>query len=113
MQTRHERRDGMLIFAVTGRMDGATSAAIESALFEQLPGNDSRVALDLSEVTYVNSAGLRVLLKVARHLNDKGALALCGLQPPVRQLLELAGLAKLFAIEPSLDRALARLTPPS
>ncbi len=111
METRHERRDGILIFTAVGRVDGVTSAAFESALVTLLASREERAVLDLTGVDYVNSAGLRVLLKAAKHLSGKGALVLCGLQPPVQQLLELAGLDKLFVSEPTLERALARLTP--
>ncbi len=52
-----------------------------------------------------------MLLEAAKHLSGKGALVLCGLQPPVTPLLALAGLDKLFVSEPSPDRALARLPP--
>ena len=96
---------------MAGRLDSATSPAVESALVTLLESGENRVVLDLSAVDYVSSAGLRVLLKAAKHLSGRGALVLCGLQPPVQQLLQLAGLDKLFVSEPALDGALSRLTP--
>ena len=111
MQIQHERRGDVLIVTIEGRMDSVTTPRIDATLNGVVSGADDRVILDLSNVDFVNSAGLRLLLKVEKQLEATGALVLCGLQKPVQQVLELAGIGKLFVTEPSLPRALARLTP--
>jgi anti-anti-sigma factor len=110
MEIREERRDGVLILVASGRFDSVTSADLEARL---LPAAGERpLVLDLAGVEYVSSAGLRVLLKLARRMKDAGGeLLLCAMGDPVRQVFDLAGFLPLFSIEPSRQRALDRLGP--
>ncbi len=75
-------------------------------------GGERRIVLDLGGIEYVSSAGLRVLLLVAKKLRlGDGELGLCALGPAVRQVFELAGFLSIFPIEASraaaVERALA------
>ena len=62
---------------------------------------------------FLRRTGLRVLLLAAKKLDECGGrLALCSLTPAVQQVFELAGFTAIFALEPSRDDALARLSAP-
>ena len=70
--------------------------------------------IDLAGTQYISSAGLRVLLLLAKKLRAaRGDLVLCALGPTVRQVFELAGFLSIFRVEPSRTQALARLASPS
>jgi stage II sporulation protein AA (anti-sigma F factor antagonist) len=76
----------------------------------RIDSGERRLVIDLGGVAYISSAGLRVLLLVAKRLKPPaGALVLCGLGPSVRTVLELAGFLPLFAVEADRARALARV----
>lgn len=108
MQIHEERRDGILVLAPAGRLDSPSSPDLERRLLAA--AGEQRLVLDLGEVEYMSSAGLRVLLKLARRMKDAGGeLLLCALGEPVRQVFDLAGLLPLFAVEASRERALGRL----
>jgi len=108
MEIREERPDGTLVLAPSGRLDSVTSADLERRLMAA--AGERRLVVDLAGVEYVSSAGLRVFLKLARRVKDAGGtLVLCAMGEPVRQVFDLAGFLPLFAIEPSRERALARL----
>jgi anti-anti-sigma factor len=113
MEIREDRGgDGVLIVAPVGRVDSTTSEALERSLLRRLEQGERRLVLDLAGVEYISSAGLRVLLMLAKRLQQPpGALVLCALADGVRQVFELAGFLPLFAVEPSRERALARLAP--
>lgn len=67
----------------------------------------SRVVVDLSAVSYMDSSGLATLveaLQASRKGNYK--FAVCGLQPRVRAIFDIAKLAMVFTIVPTLDQAL-------
>ena len=68
--------------------------------FEQL--------IDLSGVDYISSAGLRVLLVLAKKVQQqKGKVALGGLVANVREVFAVSGFDSIFAIEPDTDAAIA------
>jgi anti-anti-sigma factor len=109
MEIERQSRDGIALVAPAGRLDTTTSPALEEELKRVVDGGAREVLVDLGRVDYISSAGLRVLLVLAKRLRDgRGRLVLCGLDGPVRQVFELAGFLPLFTIEGSREAALAR-----
>jgi len=110
MKIGEERRDETLIVTASGRIDSNSSSELERALLGHTGSGESRIVVDLAEVEYISSAGLRVLLMVAKKLQaTKGRLVLCAMPESVRLVFELAGFLPIFAIESTRDAALARL----
>lgn len=106
MQIEQARLEGALVVAPTGRIDSTTADAFESFLLGVVSAGERRLVVDFAAVDYISSAGLRVMLLVAKRLRDaKGRVALCSLGDPVRQVFELAGFLPLFVIVDSRDAA--------
>jgi stage II sporulation protein AA (anti-sigma F factor antagonist) len=105
-----ESRHGLVfVVAPAGRIDSTTSEALQQALTKTITGGAERLVLDLAGASYISSAGLRVLLIVAKRLKTKsGTLVLCAMTDAVRQVFDLAGLLPLFLVEPTRDDAIAR-----
>jgi anti-sigma B factor antagonist len=101
-----EAREGeVLVIAVDGRIDSTTSKQLEDILPERVQLTQ-RVLLDMSDVQYVSSAGLRVMLKAAKFARSTGHdLMLTGLLPQVHEVFQVIGFDSLFRILP--DRAAA------
>jgi anti-sigma B factor antagonist len=109
MQIRDETIGAVRILAPVGRIDSNTSGELERSLLGQAR-NEAAVVVDLLEVEYISSAGLRVLLKAANAARARSArLVVCSLGQSVREVFALAGLTTIFTIEPSRAQALARL----
>jgi stage II sporulation protein AA (anti-sigma F factor antagonist) len=103
------RAGSVIVIAPRGRIDSTTSDTLETRLRELDRGGDRRVVVDLAGVDYISSAGLRVMLTLAKRTRDRsGALALCGLEDAVRHVFELAGFLPLFAVEATRDAAVRR-----
>ena len=86
------------VLAATGRLDALTGGAIERACHEAL-GLAPKVALDLRNVNYMSSAGLRILLSSLKLASSRnGAFALIAPQENVREVLEMSGFTKIFLI---------------
>lgn len=99
MQVRDEQRDGQTIVTVSGRIDVVTSPGLQRELDARL-GEATHVVLDLAGVDYISSAGLRVLLSLAKRLKaGGGTLVLCRLTPPVADVLEVSGLMGVFTVQ--------------
>jgi stage II sporulation protein AA (anti-sigma F factor antagonist) len=106
MQIVDTRAGAALVVAPAGRVDTTTAPALEAHLTALLDRGERRVVLDFSGVDYISSAGLRVMLLVARRLREAhGALVLCALNDAVRQVFELAGFLPLFTIRASREDA--------
>ena len=107
MEIEEEDRNGVSIIAPKGRLDINTSPVAEAAL---LPKFDSvkGIVVDFSALTYISSAGLRVLLMAAKRSKASGVpLALANLAPPILEVFEVSGFAKLFTIVDSREAAVA------
>jgi anti-anti-sigma factor len=101
------------VVAPSGRIDTTTSPSVEDTLQTIVSGGARDLVVDLRQVEYISSAGLRVLLVAAKRIRDLGGrLVLCDMTEPVRQVFQLAGFLPLFAIEPSREAAVARLGQP-
>jgi len=105
-----ETRHGLVfVVAPAGRIDSTTSEALEQALTRAVDAGQRRLVVDFGGVSYISSAGLRVLLVTAKRLKTQpGTLVLCALTDAVRQVFELAGFLPLFLVEPTRDLAIAR-----
>jgi anti-anti-sigma factor len=82
-----------------GRLDAATAPAHEKSIKELLIGEVNSIAIDLSEVDFLSSAGLRVLLAAAKTAQAKGGkVVLISPNPAVREVLEVTGFDKFIQI---------------
>jgi anti-anti-sigma factor len=76
-----------------GELDVATAARLEAALEPLVDGKASLVVLDLSEVSFLDSSGLRTIVRTATALEDDGGrLIIDGVSPAVSRVLEVTGL---------------------
>ena len=93
--------DGTWILAVAGEIDVATSPELRRELHQLADREPTGLVLDLSDVTFIDSSGLGVLVGTLKRLReeDRGdILVLEGLQEPVRKVFDITGLTDLFAI---------------
>lgn len=90
-----------------GELDVQTCQPLKDQIQESLRRGQNRLVVDLSDVTYVDSSALGVLvtgLKMVRQ--SSGTLKLCGLQGNVLRVFELTRLTKFFEIYENADQAL-------
>ena len=86
-----------LIATVQGRVDTVSAPAFEKALSTALEGDARLLVVDLSALSYISSAGLRVFLSLAKKLKAKGAgIRLAAAQGSVRKVFEVSGFFSLF-----------------
>lgn len=98
--------EGAAAVRLSGRLDSATASGFEKPLQDLFTAPASRVLMDFSALDYISSAGLRVVLMVAKRAKQgQGRLLLCGLAPHVREVFEISGFLKI--IDTVDDRAVA------
>ena len=111
MQISTEERKQAVVIAVTGRVDSSTAPELENALKKLVESTKTQIVLDLKNVEYMSSAGLRAMvstLKAVKRIN--GDLRLACPSPRVEEVLRLAGLTSIFSIYPSREEAAASFT---
>jgi len=103
-----EKLEMASVFSPQGRIDGANAGALEAALLAAIDPVVPRIVLDLAQVEYISSAGLRVVVLVGKRLKQRGGkLVLCNLQALVLEVFEISGLVGLVAITGNRSAALA------
>lgn len=113
MEIAQERDGDVVILKLSGRLDSGTARAVEDsfAAAHADPGaGPARIVADLTALSYISSAGLRVLLLSAKRVKHAGGkLALFGLNASVREVFTISGFDQIFAIEPGRSAAIARV----
>ena len=90
---------GQTIFSLSGRLDANTAPKLQEVLMPELEGA-KQVRLDFTEVAYVSSAGLRVLLMGEKTAKAKGArLTLAGVCDDVMEVFDMTGFSEILNIE--------------
>ncbi len=97
------------LITVNGRIDSYTAPQLSEVLIQITEQNIYKIILDLSEVTYVSSAGLRVLIDIQKKCkrNNQGEVFLVNIPQRVYETLELAGFVPLFKFYNNVLSALA------
>lgn len=85
-----------LVLALKGRLDTNTAPQLEQSL--ELDGVKELV-LDFSELEYISSAGLRVVLAAQKKMNEKGSMKLTNVNETIMEVFEITGFTDILTIE--------------
>jgi anti-sigma B factor antagonist len=107
LQVHLEKSDDVPVVRVVGEIDLATAPDLRDKLAE-IPSDVGTVIVDLSEVTFLDSTGLSVLVATWKRFDESGggAFRLVVNQPAVQRVLDVTGLVQVFAVFPTLKEAL-------
>jgi anti-sigma B factor antagonist len=97
---------GVRVLGVRGEIDVATSPEMRSHLVEMLADRPELVIVDLTDVTFIDSTGLGVLVEAVTGARAGGGdLRLVVTQPKIIKLIELTGLDQVFSVVSSANQA--------
>jgi anti-anti-sigma factor len=109
-----DRHDDVIVGVLTGEIDLSNATELEGVMTDAVPNTVRGVVLDLSGLTYMDSAGVRLLLSLAGRLRWRGQ-DLVLVAPPdsrCRRVLSMAGVDSQVMLETTLDAARARFQEP-
>lgn len=93
----HPAEPGITLLTLSGRLDTPTEALIAAQVLKVAEDCDSGLLVDLAQVDFISSAGLRLFVQVCKHLSAKGKkLAMVQAQPAIYKLFKLAGMEEIF-----------------
>lgn len=104
-----ERRAGAVdIVAVKGRLDAASSETAEERINRLLDAGGKNLLINLCDLDYISSSGLRVLLAALKRLKkDGGTLRIACGNPQILEVFTMAGFHRIFSLFPDEAAALA------
>lgn len=92
------KNESTLTLTVKGRLDTITAPKLESELKNSI-SSVKELILDFSELEYISSAGLRVLLSAQKLMNKQGSMLLKNVRDDVMEVFEITGFVDILNIE--------------
>lgn len=103
-------KNSHIVITLKGRLDLLAAQTIEKQLDQTADGKAPVIIIDISELIYVSSAGLRVLLLTAKTAQrNHGRVSLSGMRKQVEETFKISGFLSIFELYPSLADAEAIL----
>ena len=94
-----KKTDGTkLTVALQGRLDTMTAPELDKEFHESLDGV-TELVVDLAELEYVSSAGLRVLLSAQKGMNKQGSMVVKNVNEQIMEVFEVTGFSDILTIE--------------
>lgn len=91
-----ERAENIVKLFLNGRLDTISAPEFEALVLDELEKGNSLI-LDFSDLEYISSAGLRVLLKAQKKLQNGTTMKLTGVCEDVFEVLEITGFTKIMS----------------
>lgn len=89
---------GKLTLKLEGRIDTKSAPELDELVKTSLDGVTSLI-IDLKEVAYISSAGLRVLLIAQKQMNKQGEMKIINVSEDIMEIFEVTGFSDILTIE--------------
>jgi anti-sigma B factor antagonist len=110
MEVDVRKMDNTTIVAINGELDGKTAPEAQAKILP-LAGGDVSLLIDMSQVGYMSSAGLRMMLLIYRQIGASGgSVALIGLTEEIEETMELTGFLSYFDTFDSVESAIEKMS---
>ncbi len=110
MNINERQQDDVLIVGIKGRLESGTSEALENALTSRIDDGNIKIVIDLAELEYISSSGLRTLLIAAKKIKaEQGGFVVSGMGTHIREVFEVVGLLPILTVTDDVEAAIASL----
>jgi anti-sigma B factor antagonist len=99
-------RDGVAVVSIGGEIDLSTAPAFEAAIAEALGQDPPVLVIELSDVSFMASVGLRILVATQEQVGTSIQLAVVAGNAAAKRPIQLTGVDKVVSLYPTLDEAL-------
>jgi len=98
------------VFLVKGRLDSSSTAELEQRVVHSLERGIVHLVMDFSELEYINSAGLRILVMSYQRLTPQGGVvAVCGVRDYIAEIFDISGYNRIFTMCGDVEQAMEKL----
>ncbi len=98
MQIEKKLENNVLSFALEGRLDTMTAPQLEAEVVGKLDGV-TELNFDFAKLSYISSAGLRVLLSAQKVMNKQGSMVIKNAGPEIREIFDVTGFSDILTLE--------------
>jgi anti-sigma B factor antagonist len=107
MQISVKTTNEVKVLAFEGRLDTQTSPDAQQQLIQLIEAGSTKILVNFDKLDYISSAGLRVLLVVAKKLKtNAGEMRICSLNAVVKEVFDISGFDKILPVSASESEAL-------
>ncbi len=108
MEIKESKENDILIVTINGRLDSNTYEQLGEKMTAITAGN--KIVIDFSELDYISSAGLRIILMNAKKMKKAGGqFRLCGMKDFIKEIFDIAGFSKILNIDPVLANSISQM----
>jgi anti-anti-sigma factor len=111
MEIKNREENGVTIISVEGRMDASNAKLAEAEINKAIEDDQKRLLFDLSELEYLSSGGLRVILGAAKEMRRReGKVALAALKEYVYEIFEISGFTAMIPIKDTIEEGMKEVS---
>jgi len=94
-----KEKDSIMELSISGRLDAVSAVEADKDFNSVIDAGHKNLLINLTTLDYISSAGLRVLLVVAKRVQQNGGkVVLCALSSNVKEVFEISGFSSIFNI---------------
>ena len=93
------QKGSAMTIAFSGRMDSAAAEEADNAVQQNIDGV-TKLTFDFSELEYLSSAGLRILLGAQKIMNQQGEMEIINVNEGIRDVFAMTGMLDIFVVDP-------------
>ncbi|MFI5334859.1 MAG: STAS domain-containing protein [Chlamydiales bacterium] len=106
-----DQRPQQVLARLEGRLDATTTPQLEKKILSFLEKEKQKLLIDFSKITYLSSAGMRLLLSATKKLKARGGkLVFSAMSDDVMKIIKMAGFERILEIYSTEAEALKALT---
>lgn len=110
MEFESSKHENAVVIKINGRMDAVTAPEFENECNAWLDKGEKAFVIDLGDLEYISSAGLRSILAAAKKLKaSQGSIHFCNLAGMVQEVFSISGFSTMFPIHGTLKEALGQV----
>lgn len=110
MEAHVEEKGDVVVVRVDGRLDAASSPQLEKQINSIIDAGHFKLLLNLGNVDYLSSAGMRLMLSVTKKLKHlEGKVVVCSMNDDVMEVIKMAGFTQVLEIYPTEEESFAHL----
>lgn len=104
-----KQKDDVLVLEIIGRLDAISSRTAEDKIFNCISNGKKKLLFNFSQVDYLSSAGIRLLLRTTKKLKTvSGKLIVCSISSNIMDILKMSGFDHVIEVSKTEEEGLSK-----
>lgn len=109
MEIVQNKKNDVIILSLKGRFSPAATGQVEEKVNEVINLGEKKLAIDFTELEYINSMGLRIILGATKKMRKlEGNIVLFALKDHIKEVFEMTGFSSIMTITSTEEEALSK-----